>query len=180
MKDPNTYELTVSQPSARLGKLMLVAAWAVGLALLSLFFHGYLDNAQNPNRKLTVSIAGESHEVTLRGNRLGHYVAPGTINGQPVTFLIDTGASAVALPLELARQLALPLRPGGRTKTANGIVDSWSTRIDQLAIGGLSARNIHAIVLPNMPGNQVLLGMTFLRGVELIQRDDILTLRTPQ
>ncbi|MBK1647365.1 retropepsin-like aspartic protease family protein [Rhabdochromatium marinum] len=166
---------------SRLGNIMLFAAWVVGLALLGLFFHQYIEGEQNPNRQLKIS-AADPHgqaQVSLKRNRLGHYVAPGAINDEPVIFLIDTGASAVALPLELARELGLPLRPGGRSKTANGTVDIWTTRIDRLDIGALHAENIHAIVMPRMEGHEVLLGMTFLRRVELLQRDGMLTLRAP-
>jgi aspartyl protease family protein len=158
--------------------MMLFAAWVVGLALLGLFFHEYIEEQNNPNQNLHASTDTSGRaEVILKRNRLGHYVAPGQINGHPVTFLIDTGASAVALPLDLARELQLPLRPGGRSKTANGVVTTQATRIDRLDIGPLSARNIHAVVMPNMPGHEVLLGMTFLRRVELVQRGDLLTLR---
>jgi aspartyl protease family protein len=165
---------------SRFGRVMLFAAWIVGLALLGLFFHQYLEGEHNPNLNLEISASADGRaEVVLKRNRLGHYVAPGTINGEPVTFLVDTGASAVALPLQLARELGLPLRSGGRSKTANGIVNTWTTHIDSLAIGALHARNVHAVVMPNMPGHEVLLGMTFLRRVELFQHDGRLTLRAP-
>ncbi|WPL16177.1 clan AA aspartic protease [Thiorhodovibrio winogradskyi] len=166
---------------SRLGQIMLFAAWIGGLGLLGLFFQQYIEAAHNPNRNLRVTASSDGRaRVVLKPNRLGHYVAPGTINGSPVIFLVDTGASAVALPLDLARELTLPLRPGGRSKTANGLVDTWTTRIDKLTIGALHAKDIHAIVMPNMPGNEVLLGMTFLRHVELLQRDDVLTLQAPR
>lgn len=165
---------------SRVGQIMLFAAWIAGLALLGLFFHQYLEGEHNPNRELQVSAGADGRaQVVLKRNRQGHYVAPGTVNGKPVTFLVDTGASAVALPLEVARGLGLRLRPGGRSKTANGIVDTWFTRIDSLRIGNLHAQDIQAVVMPNMPGEEVLLGMSFLRRVELIQRDGNLTLRAP-
>ena len=165
---------------ARMGQVMLFAAWIVGLALLGLFFQGYIEGERNPNRTPRVSVADDGRaQVVLVPNRLGHYVTSGTLNGEPVTFLVDTGASAVALPLDLARELGLSLRPGGLGKTANGMVATWTTRIDSLTIGGLRARNLRAVVMPNMPGREVLLGMTFLRHVELVQRDDALTLRAP-
>jgi aspartyl protease family protein len=83
------------------------------------------------------------------------------------------------MPLHLARRLDLPMRPGGRSKTANGMVQTWTTRLDSVSLGGLTARNLRATVLPNFPGDQVLLGMDFLRRFELIQRNDQLTIRLP-
>ncbi|WP_462322700.1 retropepsin-like aspartic protease family protein [Halochromatium sp.] len=159
---------------------MLFGAWVAGIALLAMLFQNYLDHKENPNRDLTVE-AGPAGmpQVVLQQNRHGHYVATGTINGESVVFLLDTGATTVSLPLELARRLDLPMRPGGMSKTANGMVQTWTTRLDSVGLGGLTARNLRATVLPNFPGDQVLLGMDFLRRFELLQRGGELTIRLP-
>ncbi len=175
----NEFPSTRDMPS-RLGKAMLIAAWVVGLALLVLLFQNYLERQFNPNPEpaLRVDAAGVP-SVVLQRNRMGHYVMGGSINGERVTFLVDTGATAVALPLALAQRLGLPLRPGGMSKTANGLVRTWTTRLDSVDVAGLTAYDVRAVVMPNMPGNEVLLGMTYLRRFELIQRGDTLTLRSP-
>jgi aspartyl protease family protein len=161
-----------------LGKAMLIAAWIVGLALLVLFFSNLLEHQRNPNPNPALEInAAGLPQVVLQQNRMGHYVARGSINGKAVTFLLDTGATSVALPLQLARRLDLPMRPGGISKTANGLVQTWSTRLDNVDLGGLSATNVRAAVMPNMPGDEVLLGMSYLKRFEMIQRGDTLTLR---
>ena len=115
--------------------------------------------------------------MVLQRNRAGHYIADGTINGHSVMFLLDTGATQVALPLPLARRLGLPLRPGGIGRTANGDVETWSTRLDNVSLGGLTAQGVAATVLPGMEGEEVLLGMSYLKRFELIQKGDTLTLR---
>ena len=163
---------------SRLGRVMLFAAWVVGLALLVMFFKGVTDRQTNPNPD-PVASAGQTGapQVVLRRNRAGHYVAGGRINGEPVVFMLDTGATDVALPLPLARRLGLALRPGGWSQTANGMVETWATRLDSVDLGGLVARNLRASVLPNMPGDEVLLGMNYLKQLELVQRDNTLTLR---
>jgi aspartyl protease family protein len=165
---------------SRLGKVMLFAAWAVGLTILALFFQRMLDDQQNPNRDIEVALDAQGRaQVVLQRNRAGHYVASGRINGESVTFLIDTGATDVALPLGLATRLDLPLGRSRIAKTANGNVQTWSTRLDSVEIGGLRARRVQASVLPNMPGGEVLLGMSYLKNFELIQRGTTLTLRPP-
>lgn len=163
---------------ARLGRLMLLGAWVVGLAILVMLFDGLRSGQEVPGQVTSESPTG-APEVRLARNRAGHYVASGRINGQSVRFLIDTGATDVALPLALAEHLGLALRPGGLSKTANGTVRTWSTRLDSVDLGGLVARNVRATVLPNMPGNEVLLGMSYLKHLEMIQRDGVLTLRPP-
>jgi aspartyl protease family protein len=63
------------------------------------------------------------------------------------------------------------------SQTANGMVQTWTTRLDSVDLGGLVARNMRASVLPNLPGDEVLLGMSYLKQLEMIQRGDTLTLR---
>jgi aspartyl protease family protein len=58
-------------------------------------------------------------------------------------------------------------------------VRTWSTRLDSVDIAGLAALDVRAVVMPNMPGDEVLLGMSYLKRFELIQRGDTLTLRAP-
>jgi aspartyl protease family protein len=117
--------------------------------------------------------------VVLARNRAGHYVAPGRINGESVVFMIDTGATDVALPLDLARRLGLRLGAGRIARTANGDVQTWSAVLEAVDLGGLMAHRVRASILPNMPGNQVLLGMSYLKRFELLQRDGMLILRDP-
>ncbi|KAA6185406.1 TIGR02281 family clan AA aspartic protease [Thiohalocapsa marina] len=165
---------------SRFGKAMLLGAWVAGLALLVLLFGNLIEHRNNPNRDPALVFGADGlPQVMLLRNRMGHYVADGLINGERVTFMVDTGATAVALPMDLARRLQLPLRPGGMSKTANGLVQTWSTRLDSVSVGGLTARNVRAVVMPNMPGDEVLLGMSYLRRFEMIQRGGTLTLRVP-
>jgi aspartyl protease family protein len=156
---------------------MLLGAWVVGLALLVMLFDGLTSSRQAVTLDPQSGSGAGVHEVRLTRNRAGHYVAAGRINGHPVRFLIDTGATDVALPLDLAERLGLALRPGGLSKTANGTVRTWSTRLETVDLGGLVGHNVRATVLPNMPGQEVLLGMSYLKHLEMIQRDGVLTLR---
>jgi aspartyl protease family protein len=163
---------------SRIGRVMLFAAWIAVLAILVLFFQRFIGHQNNPNPdiELAVDAAGRP-QVVLARNRAGHYVASGRINGEPVVFLVDTGATDVALPLAVARRLDLPLGAERLSKTANGNVRTWSTRLESVDLGGLEVRRVRASVLPNMPGQEVLLGMSYLKHFELIQRDGTLTLR---
>lgn len=163
---------------SRIGRIMLFAAWVVALVILVLFFQRLIGDRENPNQDVEAALDAQGRNaVVLQRNRVGHYVANGRINGEPVVFLLDTGATDIALPLAVARRLDLPLRAGGMSKTANGNVRTWTTRLDSVDLGGLTARGVRASVLPNMPGNEVLLGMSYLKRFELTQRGNTLTLR---
>lgn len=161
----------------RLGCGMIAAAWLLGLGLLYVFFADQLDRQYNPNRNLELRVARDAPELVLRRNRMGHYVAPGAINGQPVTFLLDTGATVVSVPAHLGP--ALGLVPGARQRvmTANGEVIARATRIEELGLGPFRMRGVRAHLNPGMGGDQVLLGMSVLRQLEFTQRGDTLTLR---
>ena len=67
---------------------------------------GGLDDMLHPNVNI-MNTSPDNGPVTLKRNRAGHFEAPGQINGEPVTFLLDTGATYVAVPSELAKRLSL-------------------------------------------------------------------------
>jgi aspartyl protease family protein len=161
------------------GRFMLILAWLGGLILLTLLFQDFLNEQFNPNTAPTV-IAGEDgrSQVVLDRNAQGHYVASGRINGMPVTFLLDTGATDVAVPEDLAERLRLKRRGGGISQTANGPVAVWHTVLDEVSLGAIRLENVRASILPSMDGvDKVLLGMSFLKQLEFSQRDGQLTLQ---
>lgn len=162
----------------KLAKGMHYMTWIVLLAMLAVFFNDYEDGQNNPNRDLRLtSTAGG--EVVLDRNRSGHYVAPGQINGQPVTFLVDTGATHVSVPESLAGRLGLERGREQRSMTANGVISVYATRLNSVRLGNIELRNVQASINPFMPEDTVLLGMSFMQHLELIQRDGQLTLRIP-
>lgn len=99
---------STTSTTSRFGRGMIVAAWLLVLAMLTLMFYYYLEQRENPNRD-PVSRVGEKglREVVLKRNSSGHYIAGGKINGQSVTFLLDTGATDVAISEHLANRLNL-------------------------------------------------------------------------
>ncbi len=162
-----------------LGKGMMIGAWVLLLLLLTLFFGGVLERRTNPNGNPSGRIDDQGvREVELKRNVQGHYVASGFINGYPVTFLVDTGATQVAISEKLAERLGLEKRGGTFSQTANGVVAVWQTQLDRVRLGVIEQRNVRATILPDLrPWNQVLLGMSFLKKLELVQRDGTLLLR---
>jgi aspartyl protease family protein len=164
--------------SGRVGAIMTVLAWIVVLGLLSAFFSGWLEQRDNPNQQVRTQLNSEGvREVVLEQNRAGHYVANGAINGEAVTFLLDTGATSVSVPGGLAAELGLKRGAPLRAKTANGTITTYATRLDEVQLGSIAIENIRADINPRMRGKEVLLGMSFLRKLEFTQRDRTLTIR---
>jgi aspartyl protease family protein len=151
---------------------MILGAWLLLILLLTLLFSQWLEKQKNPNRALNVT-ASENGKVAvvLKRNRAGHYVAPGFINGIAVIFLVDTGATYVAVSSSLADKAGLQRGMPAQSRTASGVVRSWLTEIDQLQLGPIEMRDVRATILPSMPDDEVLLGMSFLKHLTLKQQD---------
>lgn len=169
---------TASPNSSRVGFVMTVLAWIVVLGLLSAFFGGWLEKRHNPNQQVHSEVRADGvREVVLRQNRAGHYIANGTINGHKVTFLLDTGATSVSVPSSVAGPIGLKRGAPQRANTANGIITTYATRLDEVQLGNIRLDNVRADINPHMKGEEVLLGMSFLRKLEFTQRDRELTIR---
>jgi len=155
---------------------MIGLAFVLIAGLLTLFFADRIERKRNPNPNLSSTAA----EVVLKRNAYGHYVATGAINGQPVVFLLDTGATRVSIPAGLAGRLGLKRGQAGTAITANGNVTVFSTLLDTVGLGGITMREVRGSINPGMDGEEILLGMAFLKHLELIQRGDTLILRVPE
>jgi len=109
-----------------------------------------------------------NNSVTLKADARGHFVADGQVNGGTVRFLVDTGATAVALPATEAKRLGIDYLKGERgfVQTANGAAPAYRVKLDTVRLGDITLNNIDAMVLEgglSMP----LLGMTFLNRTEM-------------
>jgi len=158
-------------------KPVILLIWLGLLAATTLIFNGVLERQHNPNQKLEVSVTPSGQpEVTLLRNRYGHYVASGEINNQSVVFLLDTGATLVAIPEHIAKKLGLKKGASFLSETANGSSVSYRTTIDKLALGDIVMTNVPASISSGMEFDEILLGMSFLKHLKLSQQGKKLTL----
>jgi aspartyl protease family protein len=138
----------------------------------------WLARENNPNPNHLLQQQGQAGPVVLKRNRAGHYVADGEINGERVVFLLDTGATQVALSKPLAQRLGLKLGPEVTVQTAAGPAPGYQTRLDSVRLASIEMRNVTALVSDGLSPDMVLLGMNFLKRLEMIQRGDELILST--
>jgi aspartyl protease family protein len=165
------------QGTSGLGQGMTIAAWIIAILLLAFLFQDHLDNQRNPNARLdSLRTDTGKIEVRLQRNRYGHYVATGEINGTPVELLLDTGATDVSIPSDLADRLGLERGPAQRYHTANGYITAYQTVIDEITLGDIRIRDVRASINPRIPGDSVLLGMSFLKHLDFSQQGDVLIL----
>jgi aspartyl protease family protein len=169
--------VTAQAPGKRAGRVLLILAWCAGLFLATRFFGEWEARQNNPNVVVSSQQGDGFIEVKLVSNQQGHFVASGQINGQPVDFMLDTGATDVSIPAELAKRLKLEEGFGVTLSTANGLSQGYRTRIDRLQVGDIVLRDVRALVAPGLDGNQVLLGMSALNKLEFTQRGGTMLLR---
>lgn len=161
-----------------IARYMIIVMWIIFLLLLYYGFEKVLEQQYNPNQNINSSVSDDANPaVTLKRNKYGHYVASGMINNHPVVFMLDTGASDISVPANIAREIGLKKGPSQTYQTANGPIIGYLTRLDSVSLGPITLHDLRASVNPNEQGDAILLGMSFLKRLEFTQRGDILTLR---
>ena len=109
--------------------------------------------------------ASDGRTLNIPRDARGHFETEGRINGQPIDFMVDTGASTIALNETSAASFGLRPSPGDykvSVSTANGTVKAARTQIAMVDIGGLVVRDVDALVLPDDALSENLLGLSFL------------------
>ncbi len=142
-----------------------------------LYFDDAIEQQRNPNRAPSSQVSDQFVSVVLQRNKFGHYVSSGDINGKAVEFFLDTGVTDISIPAELENRLGLKRGRKVSVMTANGIVSVYATRLKQVSIGPVTLRDVEANINPHMPGEDILLGMSFLGRLDFSQRGNTLTLK---
>ena len=105
--------------------------------------------------------------LVIRQSRSGHYFLDGSINKQALTFVIDTGASAVSLPRAAAFSAQIYCKDQTTLQTANGSTSVCTTIIPRLKFGPFLMKDVPAVIVPNL--SQALLGMNVLQQFRIEQ-----------
>ncbi|MBA2652674.1 MAG: retroviral-like aspartic protease family protein [Tatlockia sp.] len=143
---------------------MFIIAWLIFFVLLFLFFRYYTAGEQG-------SYQIKHGVVTITPDENGHYYIDGRINEHPVKFLIDTGASLIAIPQKLAKQLKLSGRYNVSIQTASGEVTGSLTRLQELSFAEFTIKDVKAVIIPGSDDEMVLLGMNVLSKFNLLQQN---------
>jgi aspartyl protease family protein len=122
----------------------------------------------------------ESTVVIIPRNERGMYTTVGSINGLTVDFLVDTGATTIAMNSAHARRLGIDYRLKGekmQVMTAAGMTHAYLVQLDTVSVGGITLRNVAAGVTDGQFPHQVLLGMSFLGRVEIQHEANVMRLQ---
>ncbi len=120
---------------------------------------------------------GARQSVSLTADARGHFSAAGAINGYPMTFLVDTGATTIAISATEARRIGLDYKAGqaAGVNTAAGVVPAWRVTFNTVKVGGISVNQVEGLVMET--GLSVpLLGMSFLNRMEMRRDGQTMTL----
>lgn len=121
---------------------------------------------------------GAKPVVSLNADGRGHFFTTGTINGHSVDFMVDTGASSVAISSREADRMGVNYRSGQRSlvSTANGTAVAYRVLLNNVRIGGISLNMVPAMVLEGDGMSIALLGMSFLNQLDMKREGTIMTL----
>lgn len=118
-------------------------------------------------------------QVRVFAGEGGMYRVNGTVNGQFMTFLVDTGANLVTLNATQARRLRIDLAKGrpARAETASGVVDAYAVTLDALTIGDITLREVAAMVMEGPFPSVALLGLSAIDRMDMSREGGALVLK---
>jgi len=117
------------------------------------------------------------NKIVLTASSGGHFMTQGTVNGQAMHFMVDTGATSVAMSVSEARRIGLNYKAGhlAHSSTANGMVSVWRVKLNSVRVGDVELYEVDGVVLPSdMP--YVLLGNSFLTRFQMKRENDQMVL----
>ena len=108
-------------------------------------------------------------EITLWADEMDMFSSNGKINGKRVHFLVDTGATSIAMNESDAKRLGINYRKGNRgyAQTASGVVNTWHVTLDSVELGPIKVNYVEGVVIQGTASKQILLGMSFLSKVQM-------------
>ncbi len=120
---------------------------------------------------------GTAKQIVLTADGGGHFFTGGTINGKNVRFVVDTGATTVAMSQDEADRIGLDYKngPRGLSRTANGVAPIYRTTLTAVRVGDVQVYNVEAIVSP-APMPFILLGNSYLTRFQMKRENDVMTL----
>ncbi|HXX83517.1 MAG TPA: TIGR02281 family clan AA aspartic protease [Casimicrobiaceae bacterium] len=126
----------------------------------------------------TQTSANAAYSVMVNADASGHFVADGQVNGVPIRFVVDTGATFITLSAREAGRLGLDYRNGQKSlmETASGDVLTYRVKLDTVRVGDVVMHNVDAVVTEANSLNVALLGMSFLDRVNIRREGQIMTL----
>lgn len=126
-------------------------------------------------------IAPEVKRKTIYANQRGMFLSVGSINGQAIRFLVDTGATTIAMSSVQAKKLNIKYRLDGKqttARTASGIAKAYRVNLKSVKVGGILQKNVVGLVIDGAFPKEILLGMSFLNRLKVEKTGNVMTLES--
>lgn len=166
----------IESSNRRLGATFLIVGWIIAIGLVVILVNFSLFSTKNP----MISSSQVGTQITISRDNDSHFRLKGSVNDIPVTFLIDTGASSVAISDAVAKRAGLKYKAELTTETANGSAMGYFTVIDKMMLGPVELNHVPAIIVPNLSSDQALLGMNVLQHFHIQQTQETMMLLVPE
>lgn len=147
--------------------LKIATVWLLVGTVLFIGFKEY------ERRQAATQLSFTADRIEIQRSADGHYHWPGTIDGHAVDFLVDTGATRSTMSQAMAERMGLKTEGRVQSRTANGAVTGSTARVDIELRGGIRAKRLRMVVLPNLD-DRPLLGMDVLGRLRLLQHGGVL------
>ena len=121
--------------------------------------------------------SGKSNKIFLTASSGGHFMTAGQVNGRAVQFMVDTGATSIAMSALDAERAGLNYKLGQPVmmSTANGVTQGFRIKLDSVRVGDVEVLDVDAVVTPQ-PMPFMLLGNSFLSRFQMLRDNEQLTL----
>jgi aspartyl protease family protein len=125
----------------------------------------------------TSKSGGKGNKIVLKAGSGGHFMTAGQVNGKAVQFMVDTGATSVAMSSQDAERAGIHYKAGRPVSlsTANGAAQGFQVKLDSVRVGEVEVLNVDAVVMPQAMAF-MLLGNSFLNRFQMLRDNDQLTL----
>ena len=136
-------------------------------------------NLGDTNTVSTLFSKRKQQQETIYINSAGMYMTYGNINGRSVRFLVDTGASAISMNADQAKNLGIQFEKTGvpaGVSTASGYVKAFRVHLKSVSVGDITQTNVEAFVIDGNHPGPILLGMTFLGRISVEHSGNAMTL----
>lgn len=141
-----------------------------------------VERSYSLSREMSAGFAEpERRNLSIAKGRGGHYWVAGSINGRSVQFLVDTGATSVAINEIEARRIGIDYRLNGKqivVSTASGTAKAWRVQLNNVKVGAIDVLGVEAVVVEGGSPTDALLGMSFLNRISWREDQGVLRLES--